>query len=135
LIDKPPEKPLATVTPTEIKIEESVKFETDSATLLASSDVILTEVKRVLEEHPEIKKLRVEGHTDNVGDDQYHFDLSTRRATSVVAWLVDHGVSSDRLTSQGFGSKQPIDTNETEAGRANNRRVVFKIVERTTTSK
>lgn len=125
-----PEQPLAKITATEIKIDQSVRFETDSATLLPSSDAVLDEVKRVLEEHPEIRRLRVEGHTDNVGDDAYNVDLSTRRAASVVTWLTRHGISPDRLSSEGFGSRNPIDTNETEAGRSNNRRVVFRIIDR-----
>ncbi|HEY8075973.1 MAG TPA: OmpA family protein, partial [Labilithrix sp.] len=60
----------------------------------------------------------------------YNLDLSKRRAASVMKWLTDHGVEKSRLASQGFGMTEPIDTNETDAGRANNRRVAFTILER-----
>ena len=87
-------------------------------------------MKRILDEHPEIRRLRIEGHTDSVGEAAYNDDLSARRAAAVEAWLVGHGIAKERLESAGLGSKEPIDTNETEAGRAKNRRVVFRIVER-----
>jgi OmpA-OmpF porin, OOP family len=131
-----PEKPLAVVTPTEIRIEQQVRFQTDSAELLVGgrgggeNDAVLGEIKRVLDEHPEIRKVRVEGHTDAVGNDAYNEELSARRAASVARWLVEHGVAEGRLVTEGFGSRQPIDSNATEAGRANNRRVVLRIVER-----
>lgn len=122
------ERPLAVVTENEIQIEEQLlRFATDSAELLAGSDAVLAAVKRILDEHPEIRRLRIEGHTDSTGDAAYNDDLSARRAASVEAWLVGHGIASERLESAGRGSKEPIDTNETEAGRAKNRRVVFRI--------
>ena len=123
------ERPLAVVTENEIRIEEELRFATDSADLLGGSDAVLGAVKRILDEHPEIRRLRIEGHTDAVGEAAYNDDLSARRAAAVETWLVGHGVAKDRLESAGLGSKEPIDTNETEAGRAKNRRVVFRIVE------
>lgn len=122
--------PLVVVTEKEIKITEQVKFKFNSAEILKESDEILGAVKTVLEAHPEIVKLRVEGHTDNVGSADYNKQLSGRRAASVTKWLTDHGIKKERLASQGFGKDEPIDTNETEAGRANNRRVAFTILER-----
>ena len=74
--------------------------------------------------------MRVEGHTDNVGNADYNKKLSGRRAESVMKWLTGHGVDKKRLSSQGYGKDEPIDTNETDAGRANNRRVAFTILER-----
>lgn len=122
--------PLVQVTEKEIKINEQVKFRTNSAEILKESDAILEAVKAVLTAHPEIKKLQVEGHTDNVGSPEYNKDLSARRAASVVAWLTKNGIDPKRLVSVGFGLEKPIDTNETEAGRANNRRVAFTILEK-----
>ena len=84
---------------------------------------------KVLTDHPEIKKLRVEGHTDNQGPAAYNKQLSASRAASVVKWLTSHGIEKDRLTSEGLGMEKPIDTNDTPAGRQNNRRVEFHIVE------
>jgi outer membrane protein OmpA-like peptidoglycan-associated protein len=122
--------PLVVVTEKEIRINQEIKFKFDSAVILGESDTILSAVKAVLDAHPEIKKIRVEGHTDNVGKAAYNKTLSQKRAASVVKWLTDHGVKKDRLVSQGYGQEQPIDTNETDAGRANNRRVAFTILER-----
>ncbi len=122
--------PLVEVTEKEIKINQEVKFKFDSAELLPESDTILGAVKQVLDEHPEIKKVRVEGHTDNIGKPDYNKRLSQRRADAVLKWLVAHGIDKKRLVAQGFGHEQPIDSNETDAGRANNRRVAFTILER-----
>jgi OmpA-OmpF porin, OOP family len=122
-------RPLAVVTKTEIRIGEQIRFATNSADLLTDSDAVLDAVERIFAERPEIQKVRIEGHTDAVGDPAYNDELSDRRAAAVKDWLVRHGVDANRLESQGFGSRRPIDTNETEAGRANNRRVVFTILE------
>jgi OmpA-OmpF porin, OOP family len=122
--------PLVFVTEKEIKITEQVNFKFNSAEILGTSDALLDAVRKILQEHPEIRKVRVEGHTDNVGRAAYNKQLSARRAASVTAWLVKRGVDKSRLVSAGFGSEEPIDTNDTEEGRANNRRVAFTILER-----
>jgi OOP family OmpA-OmpF porin len=113
----------------QIKITEEIKFRTGSAELLPESDGLLFEVRDTMNAHPGIVKLRIEGHTDSVGDPGYNRDLSQRRAEAVTVWLVAHGVDGNRLYSVGFGEAHPIDTNTTEAGRHNNRRVEFHIVE------
>jgi OOP family OmpA-OmpF porin len=123
-------RPLAVVTKSEIRIGERIGFATDSARLLLDSDPVLSAVETILREHPEILRIRIEGHTDTVGDPAYNEELSARRAAAVKAWLEQHGVDARRLESVGLGSRQPVDTNDTETGRANNRRVVFTIVER-----
>jgi outer membrane protein OmpA-like peptidoglycan-associated protein len=122
--------PLVVVTEKEIKINEQVKFKFNSAEILKESDGLLSQVKAVLADHPEITKVRVEGHTDNVGNDAYNKALSGRRAAAFIMWMTDHGVDKKRLVSAGYGKDEPIDTNDTEAGRANNRRVAFTILER-----
>ena len=126
----PPRPPLAVVSGDEIRIEEEIRFATDSADLVPPSDEVLAAVKRILDEHPEITKVRVEGHTDSTGDPAYNDDLSARRAAAVTTWLTSHGIAPERVESVGRGSREPLDTNDTEEGRAKNRRVVFKIVER-----
>ena len=69
-------------------------------------------------------QLRIEGHTDNVGGDRYNDDLSARRAAAAKAALeTGYGIDPSRLTSRGFGARQPLETNSTIAGRARNRRV------------
>ena len=100
---------------------------TGSAKILADSDELLTAVAKVITDHTEIKHVRIEGHTDNVGAAAMNKKLSQDRAASVMAWLVKHGVGKDRLMAQGFGMDRPIDDNTTENGRKNNRRVEFHI--------
>jgi OOP family OmpA-OmpF porin len=121
--------PKAMVVAGQIKILDQVKFKLGSAEILPESDSILGAVKRILDEHPEIKKVSVEGHTDNQGSAAYNKNLSTKRAASVVKWLVGHGVDAGRLSSVGYGLTRPMDTNSTEEGRKNNRRVEFHILE------
>jgi OmpA-OmpF porin, OOP family len=121
--------PLVQLVAREIKITQDVKFKTGSAEILPESDTVLGAVKEVLETHPELKKVRVEGHTDNVGTAATNKTLSQKRAASVMKWLTDKGIDKKRLTAEGFGQDKPIDTNETEAGRTNNRRVAFTILE------
>jgi OOP family OmpA-OmpF porin len=119
--------PMAFVKEGLIQITEQVKFETGSARILKDSDNLLNAVLKVLTSHSEIKLVRVEGHTDNTGSAALNKTLSGQRAASVVAWLTLHGVDKSRLSSQGFGSEKPIDTNATPEGKANNRRVEFHI--------
>ncbi len=119
--------PVARVEQGQIKIREQVQFAYNSAKILKSSDYILQAVEKILTDHPEIQQIEVQGHTDSKGSDGYNLALSKRRAASVVKWLVTHGVERKRLVSQGYGEKQPIDSNDTEEGRANNRRVEFHI--------
>jgi OmpA-OmpF porin, OOP family len=119
--------PAAAVVGKQIVILEQVKFATGSAAILPASNGILTAVLDVLQTHAEIHHLRVEGHTDNVGTAVFNRGLSTKRAASVANWLIQHGVDSSRMASEGFGLERPIDTNETPEGRQNNRRVEFHI--------
>src|SRR6478609_4752495 len=122
--------PAARVEQGQIKILERVEFENNSAKIRPQSDVILQAVLAVMTEHPEFTKLSVEGHTDNRGAATHNLDLSRRRAASVMKWLTDHGIAKDRLSSKGLGMTTPIDTNDTDGGRQNNRRVEFHILEK-----
>lgn len=121
--------PAAFVQNGEIKILDQVKFKTASAEILKTKDSedVLEAVRGVLAAHPEIKHLRVEGHTDNKGAPAMNKKLSADRAASVVKWLAAHGIDKGRMTSAGFGQEKPLDSNDTESGRQNNRRVEFKI--------
>ena len=122
--------PAARVEQGQIKILERVEFENNSAKLRPESDRILNAVLAVMKEHSEFTKLGVEGHTDNRGAAGHNLDLSRRRAASVMKWLVDHGIAATRLSSKGLGMTKPIDSNDTDAGRQNNRRVEFHILEK-----
>jgi outer membrane protein OmpA-like peptidoglycan-associated protein len=72
-------------------------------------------------------KIEIRGHTDNVGNDDANLSLSENRAKSVVNYLIENGITGDRLTSKGFGESQPVTTNETAEGKQQNRRVEFII--------
>ena len=111
----------------QIKILEQIKFKTGSAEIVKDSQPIIDAVAKAMREHPEIAHLRVEGHTDNKGNAKLNKDLSNRRAASVVTALVKAGVDKGRFSSIGLGQEKPIDSNTTDAGRANNRRVEFHI--------
>jgi OmpA-OmpF porin, OOP family len=104
-----------------------VNFEFDKATLLPESYPILHNAASVLNEN---KNLRVEiqGHTDNVGSEQYNQRLSERRAQTVKDWLVQNGVSANRLEVKGYGETSPKASNDNPTGRTLNRRVEFKVL-------
>ncbi|MFO0568898.1 MAG: OmpA family protein [Polyangiaceae bacterium] len=119
--------PKAVIEHGEIKILEQVQFATASDKILPASDSILSAVLKILQDHPEISLVSVEGHTDNRGGKGYNDGLSKRRAASVVRWLTGKGIEKKRLTSAGFGQTKPIDSNDTDEGRQKNRRVEFII--------
>lgn len=123
--------PTAFVRGSQIVILDQVRFASGSAAIVpgTESQDVLRAVLKVLQEHPEIKRLRVEGHTDDQGGAAYNRTLSGQRAAAVVAWLVRNGVDEPRLTSQGFGPDRPVASNKDEAGRKQNRRVEFHIQE------
>jgi OmpA-OmpF porin, OOP family len=104
-----------------------IKFETGKDVIKQESNTILDNVVRVMNENPSYK-LRIMGHTDNVGDPAKNLDLSDRRAKAVQKYLMDKGVAANRLLSaEGKGDKEPIADNTTKEGRAQNRRVEFKV--------
>lgn len=113
----------------QLKISAQVKFESGSAKLLSESRWIVEAVAQAMKEHVEIKKLRIEGHTDNKGYAKANKLLSARRAAAVLDELAKLGVERARMRSVGIGSAQPIADNSTEEGQAKNRRVEFHIEE------
>jgi len=117
------------ITDTQIVILKKVFFAYNRDIIKPESYGILDEVVAVLAENPWIGKIRVDGHTDSDGVDAYNLDLSTRRAASVMSYLKGKGIDPTRLSSQGFGETVPLNSNKTAAGRADNRRVEFTILE------
>ncbi|MFZ5895614.1 MAG: OmpA family protein [Myxococcota bacterium] len=111
-----------------IAITQQVQFDHGKATIKPESDELLNNVVKVLKEFPEIEQLEIQGHTDNTGPAYINRKLSADRAHAVLDWLVSHGVEAKRLTSRGYGPDKPVDNNATEAGRAKNRRVVFRVL-------
>lgn len=106
----------------------NIFFESGSYSLSKSSNSELKNLVRLLKQNPTIR-IEISGHTDNVGDAVANQGLSTRRAKSVVDYLVTKGIPSSRLEYKGYGSKQPVASNDTPIGRQKNRRTEFKIIE------
>ena len=117
------------ITETKIEILEKVFFDTGKAKIKSRSFGLLDQVAAVLKAYPKMTKIRVEGHTDDRGNDASNLKLSQRRAESVVAYLVGKGVAAERLVATGFGEAKPIASNKSNAGRSSNRRVEFNIIE------
>ena len=104
-----------------------IYFDFNMATLKRESFVELQKVVAFLIENPTVE-IEIEGHTDSVGPDDRNMILSQNRSQSVVDYIVSKGISVDRLKAKGFGESKPIDTNDTDAGQANNRRVEFRVL-------
>lgn len=111
----------------QIVINEVIRFRFDSDELDAASFPIIDAVVQVLNRETDIVMLRIEGHTDFIGDDAYNQSLSERRAQRVLDALVERGIDRSRLRSVGFGDTRPLDPARTDAARARNRRVEFHI--------
>ena len=75
-------------------------------------------------------EIEISGHTDSKGSDDYNLNLSQGRSQAVVDYIISQGIDSFRLTAHGYGETKPIDTNDTDAGRANNRRVEFTVLKK-----
>jgi outer membrane protein OmpA-like peptidoglycan-associated protein len=105
-----------------------ILFAFDSDALLPESTPVLADMIGTLESHPELA-IVIEGHTDSVGEDAYNLELSERRAASVVAYLVEHGIDAGRLQAVGKGESDSVADNATPEGRQQNRRVVVRLQE------
>lgn len=112
-----------------LRVREVVSFDVDSARVGPSASPLLDEVASTLLAHPEIRSLRVEGHTDDSGVVAYNIDLSQRRADAVRDALVARGVAPERLLARGYGPTRPLRIGSSERARAMNRRVAFAVVE------
>jgi len=124
--------PRVFVTADRVVIQQQPRFALNRAEILAESAPLLSEVAAVLEAHPEILRVEVQGHTDHTGTDAHNELLSQRRAQSIVTWLVAHGIETSRLEARGYGPNVPLADNGTAAGRALNRRVEFVVRSRAT---
>jgi outer membrane protein OmpA-like peptidoglycan-associated protein len=113
-----------------IDLGDSVYFDTNSDVIQERSFELLNQVAAIMDTATYLRRIRVEGHTDSRGSDEYNLDLSDRRAASVVVYLIEAGIDAERLESQGLGEVRPIATNDTSDGRQDNRRVEFHVVER-----
>jgi outer membrane protein OmpA-like peptidoglycan-associated protein len=110
----------------EVELSEKVLFDFNEALLTADARNNLDKIITVLNKYPDTN-IEIQGHTDNVGTDTYNQDLSVRRAKSVYKYLKSKDIAGSRLTTRGFGEGAPKYSNETNEGRAQNRRVEFLI--------
>jgi outer membrane protein OmpA-like peptidoglycan-associated protein/Tol biopolymer transport system component len=104
----------------------NIFFDTDAYSLKDESEVELNTLVNFMRNNAMLK-VEIEGHTDNVGTETHNTMLSTNRAKAVYDFLVDNGIDANRMTYKGFGASQPIATNDTEKGRATNRRTAFRV--------
>ncbi len=118
-----------------VRILQQVHFAFGTAQILPDSNPVLQEVADYLKSNKAIKRMAIEGHTDNKGSAELNKNLSQQRANAVMNWLTSHGVEANRLEAHGYGMEKPIEDNNTEEGRAKNRRVEFKILEEDDTNK
>ena len=124
----PPPPPPAPAPPTVSRriVLRGITFDFNQSTIRPDARPVLDEAVEVLRGNPSVS-VAVEGYTDSVGSDAYNQGLSFRRAEAVFRYLANSGVAPDRLTVEGFGKSNPVATNETEAGRAQNRRVELRV--------
>ncbi len=108
---------------------KNIYFDFNKATLKAESFTELNKVVNFLDQNPTVE-IEISGHTDNKGSDEYNLTLSQGRSQSVVDYLASQSIQPSRLTAKGYGESKPIETNETEEGRANNRRVEFTVLKK-----
>lgn len=115
------------VTRSEIVILDRINFQSGSDRLAKESLPVVDGIAAVLVERPDVQKVVIAGHTDNVGRPAANLTLSTKRAEAVRRRLIEKGVAPERLDAVGFGDRRPIADNATAAGKAENRRVEFRI--------
>ncbi|MCK7559649.1 OmpA family protein [Chitinophaga sedimenti] len=106
---------------------KNIFFETGKFTLKDDSHTELDKLVKLLNDNATMK-VEISGHTDNVGADKDNLLLSENRAREVVKYLAGKGIAPGRLTAKGYGETQPVATNDTEAGKAQNRRTVLKVI-------
>jgi outer membrane protein OmpA-like peptidoglycan-associated protein len=119
--------PLKPIRLGETVVLKNIFFDTDKFVLKDESLIELQKLLGLLQRNPNLK-IEISGHTDNVGSAEHNLDLSRNRASAVYNYLIQKGIPGSRLTFAGYGFNQPIDDNNTDTGRANNRRTEFKVV-------
>jgi outer membrane protein OmpA-like peptidoglycan-associated protein len=120
--------PLNPIKPGEKSILRNIFFDTDRFTLKQESKAELERLVQLLRENPTVK-LQLSGHTDNTGSSEHNKILSDKRANAVVQYLIDNGIPPARLSSKGYGETQPIASNDSDEGKAQNRRTEFMVTD------
>lgn len=119
----------ARVTGQAVALSERVQFDFDKATLRPDSAPVLQAVAQAIRSRPGIIRVEIQGHTDNIGSLPVNQQLSELRADAVRLALIELGIAPERLEARGYGTQRPLTSNETQEGRATNRRVQFEILE------
>jgi outer membrane protein OmpA-like peptidoglycan-associated protein len=112
-----------------IELKQTVHFATAKDRILPDSFAMLNEVAQALKDNPTFS-VRIEGHTDSVGDAGRNLTLSQKRADAVRSYLIKQGIAPERMDAVGYGEDRPIEDNRTEEGRAANRRVEFHLIKK-----
>lgn len=125
----PPEKniPLQPIIANATIVLHNIFFESKQYALQPASQVELDKLVKLMQDNPSLVT-EISGHTDNVGSDKDNLLLSANRAKAVVAYLTQKGIAPERLRAKGYGETQPVADNNTEEGRAKNRRTEFKVI-------
>ena len=123
-----PDQGVAVLEENTIRILQAINFETDSAQIRPESMPIIEAVAATLRSNDQIQLLQVQGHADERGPDDHNLQLTSDRAVSVVAALVQRGISADRLHAAGYGERCPVNPGRGPVAWAQNRRVVFLIL-------
>jgi OOP family OmpA-OmpF porin len=126
IVDKPPEDvppPTATLSEGQIKLSEPIVFVVGQDILAPESEAILAALAKLLADRTDITLIRVEGHSDAQGAEDFNQEMSERRAFALARWLVGSGIDCTRLIPVGFGENKPIADNRTAEGRNQNRRM------------
>lgn len=119
--------PLKPIKTGEIVVMRNIFFDLDSYAIKPESKIELDRLVTLLRENPSIQ-IEIGGHTDNTGKPEYNLKLSENRAKAVADYLIQQGIATSKLISKGYGQTQPVAPNDTEDGRAQNRRTEFKVV-------
>ncbi|QQR91544.1 MAG: DUF2012 domain-containing protein [Myxococcales bacterium] len=126
-----PKRSLVQMTGKQLKLLRQVHFDSGSTNIALDSTALMEQLADMLLRHPEIKRVEIQGHTDNVGGAELNKRLSQERADAVRQWLIaEGGIDPSRLEAKGYGMERPLLPNITRQNRARNRRVQFNILER-----
>ena len=117
------------VAETQIRVQDRIEFQSGESILLDQSREVLDVVAAVLFENPQAQKVQIQGHTDDAGDEDYNLQLSQNRADVVRDYLIERGVSPERLDAEGYGSSNPLVPNTSRRNRNLNRRIEFRVTE------
>ena len=120
--------PLKAIQKNQNIILKNIFFDTDKYDLKPESNAELQHLVLFMKQNPHLK-VEISGHTDNIGSDEHNQILSEKRAKAVYDFLILNGIDKNRMTYKGYGETKPIDTNDTEEGRANNRRTEFTVID------